>query len=65
MDLRVLMYILWMPSVVRWSIGQEWDPSGPSEFLTGTVDDARFYSYPLSEAEIKTLYTDHDRPTQN
>jgi tetratricopeptide (TPR) repeat protein len=39
----------------RWSIGQEWD-SDPSDFLTGTVDDARFYSYGLSEAEIKALY---------
>jgi tetratricopeptide (TPR) repeat protein len=39
-----------------WSIGQEWDRSGPSDFLTGTVDDARIYSYALSEAEIKALY---------
>jgi hypothetical protein len=49
----------------RWSIGQEWD-SGPSDFLTGRVDDARIYSYALSEAEIKALYASHDRsPTQN
>jgi tetratricopeptide (TPR) repeat protein len=40
----------------RWSIGQEWD-SNPSDFLTGTVDDARIYSYPLSEAEIKALFS--------
>jgi hypothetical protein len=39
----------------RWSIGQEWD-SVPSDFLTGTVDDARIYSYALSEEEIKALY---------
>jgi len=44
-----------MATETRWSIGQEWD-SGPSDFLTGTVDDARIYSYALSRDEIKALY---------
>jgi len=42
-------------SVTRWSIGQEWDNSTPSDFYTGLVDDARIYNYPLSEAEIAGL----------
>jgi len=39
-----------------WSIGQEWD-GGPStsDFLIGTVDDARIYDYALSHAEIAWL----------
>ena len=39
-----------------WSIGQEWD-SGPtaSNFLVGTVDDARIYNQGLSYAEIAGL----------
>lgn len=38
-----------------WSIGQEWDPGGPSGFLTGIVDDARIYDRALSEAEILVI----------
>ena len=50
----------------RWSIGQEWDDSVPSDFLVGTVDDVQFYSYPLSAAEIKALYDNRDSsPRQN
>ncbi|MHC4495438.1 MAG: LamG-like jellyroll fold domain-containing protein, partial [Planctomycetota bacterium] len=41
-------------SVTRWSIGQEWD-TNPSDFYTGAMDDARFYDYPLSEAEVAWL----------
>jgi hypothetical protein len=41
-------------SVTRWSIGQEWD-SGPSNFYTGAVDDARIYDYPLSTGEVGWL----------
>jgi tetratricopeptide (TPR) repeat protein len=52
-----------LASLPRWSIGQEWDPSGPSDFLTGTVDDARIYSYALSGAEIKALYTSRELDT--
>jgi tetratricopeptide (TPR) repeat protein len=48
----------------RWSIGQEWD-SDPSDFLTGMVDDARIYSYPLSEAEIKALYASKEPGSAN
>jgi hypothetical protein len=36
----------------RWSIGQEWDTGGPSEFLIGTVDDARVYKVALTQAQI-------------
>jgi hypothetical protein len=35
-----------------WSIGQEWDGGGPSDHLTGIVDDARIYDRALLEAEI-------------
>jgi len=55
-----------LTSQPRWSIGQEWDYSDPSNFLTGTVDDARFYTYPLSGDEIKALYASRDsRPKEN
>jgi hypothetical protein len=43
-----------LASVTRWSIGQEWD-TGPSDFYTGAVDDARIYDYPLSESEAAWL----------
>ncbi len=36
----------------RWSIGQEWDSGGPSEFLIGAVDDARVYKIALTQAQI-------------
>ncbi|UCC96347.1 MAG: discoidin domain-containing protein [Phycisphaerales bacterium] len=39
----------------RWSIGQEWDGTTPSNFLGGTVDDARIYDYGLSYAEVAGL----------
>lgn len=35
----------------RWSLGQEWD-TNPTEFLTGTIDDARLYNKALTELEI-------------
>jgi hypothetical protein len=38
-----------------WSIGQEWDPSGPSDHLTGIVDDARIYDRALLEPEILVI----------
>ena len=43
-----------LDSVTRWSIGQEWD-TGPSDFYTGAVDDARFYDYALSAGEVAWL----------
>ncbi|MHC4593955.1 MAG: LamG-like jellyroll fold domain-containing protein [Planctomycetota bacterium] len=43
-----------LDTVTRWSIGQEWD-SGPSNFYTGAVDDARIYDYPLSAGEVGWL----------
>ncbi|MHC4074597.1 MAG: LamG domain-containing protein [Planctomycetota bacterium] len=38
-----------------WSIGQEWDPGGPSDHLTGIVDDVRIYDRALLEAEILVI----------
>ncbi len=38
-----------------WSIGQEWDSGSTSDFLIGTVDDARIYDYALSLVEIAWL----------
>jgi hypothetical protein len=38
-----------------WSIGQEYDGGGPSDFLTGTVDDIRIYDVALSYGEIGWL----------
>ena len=42
-------------SVTRWSIGQEWDDATPGDFYVGAVDDAHFYDYALSEAEVAGL----------
>jgi hypothetical protein len=42
-------------TVTRWSIGQEWDNTSPSNFYTGAVDDARIYDYPLSADEVAWL----------
>ena len=44
-----------MDSVTRWSIGQEWDDSDPSNFYVGMVDDARFYKVPLTAEQVKEL----------
>ena len=45
----------------RWSIGQEWDgANAPSDFLVGTVDDARIYDRPLSAALIQDLFNGID-----
>ncbi|UCC99263.1 MAG: LamG domain-containing protein [Phycisphaerales bacterium] len=40
---------------LRWSIGQEWDNS-PSDEFEGTVDDARFYTRPLSDEEVARVF---------
>jgi len=42
-------------SEVRWSIGQEWDNSTPSDFYIGMVDDARFYNASLTDEKVKLL----------
>jgi hypothetical protein len=42
-------------TVTRWSIGQEWDNTTPSDFYAGMVDDARFYNTALTQAEIAEL----------
>ena len=45
----------------RWSIGQEWDgANAPTDFLTGSVDDARIYDRPLSSALVLDLFNGID-----
>ena len=44
-----------LDSVTRWSIGQEWDGSSPSDFYVGMVDDVRFYNKALTQAEVAEL----------
>ncbi|MHC4743909.1 MAG: LamG-like jellyroll fold domain-containing protein, partial [Planctomycetota bacterium] len=39
----------------RWSLGQEWDAGGPSELLTGLIDDVRLYNKALTAAEITEI----------
>ena len=41
-----------LSTVTRWSIGQEWDGSTPSNFYMGMVDDVRFYNKALTAEEI-------------
>jgi len=42
--------------VTRWSIGQEWDDSTPSDFYTGALDDARIYDGSLSAEHVLGLF---------
>jgi hypothetical protein len=44
----------------RWSIAQEWDTDSPSDFLTGTVDDVRFYDRAISDAQVSGLFNGID-----
>jgi regulation of enolase protein 1 (concanavalin A-like superfamily) len=44
-----------LSNMTRWSIGQEWDDSTPSDFYVGKVDDARVYTKALSVDEVKEL----------
>ncbi|HCO92879.1 MAG TPA: hypothetical protein DIU00_02830, partial [Phycisphaerales bacterium] len=39
----------------RWSIGQEWDGSSPSDFYLGMVDDVRMYNKALTPDEVAEL----------
>ena len=43
------------PAITRWSIGQEWDDSTPSDFYNGLVDDVRIYVRALTPDEVKGL----------
>ena len=40
-----------------WTLGQEWDQSGPSQFFYGYLDDAAVWSTALSSAEVSALYS--------
>jgi len=44
-----------LDTVTRWSIGQEWDSSTPSDFYIGMVDDVRFYNKAMTQAEVAEL----------
>ena len=44
-----------LDSVTRWSIGQEWDGTTPSDFYMGLVDDVRFYKTSLTQPQIAEL----------
>jgi len=44
-----------LDTITRWSIGQEWDSTTPSDFYTGTVDEVRIYNKALTPAEIAEL----------
>ncbi len=38
-----------------WSIAQEWDAGGPTDFLVGVVDDVRIYDRPLTQDQVVEL----------
>ncbi len=38
-----------------WSVAQEWDGGGPSDFLTGIVDDVRIYDTAMTQDEVAEL----------
>jgi hypothetical protein len=44
-----------LSAIMRWSIGQEWDNSTPSNFYMGLVDDVRFYNKALTAEEIAAV----------
>jgi hypothetical protein len=44
-----------LDTITRWSIGQEWDSTTPSDFYTGAVDEVRIYNTALTQAEIAEL----------
>jgi hypothetical protein len=47
---------------VRWSIGQEYDSGGPSDFFQGTVDDVKFFNHPLTQDDILRAMTGQGFP---
>ncbi|MFH1718068.1 MAG: LamG domain-containing protein [Planctomycetota bacterium] len=38
-----------------WSVAQEWDAGGPSDFLIGIVDDVRIYDMALTQVQVVEL----------
>jgi len=41
-----------------WSIGQDWDSNGPSDFLVGIIDDVRIYDIALTQEQVIELIID-------
>jgi hypothetical protein len=41
-----------------WSIAQEWDRGGPSDFLVGIIDDVRIYDTALTHEQVVELIID-------
>jgi hypothetical protein len=39
-----------------WTIGQDWDPVGRTDFFTGIIDEVRIYGRALSGNEIQELF---------
>jgi len=42
-----------LASTDRWSIGQEWDDTSPSDFLDGQLDEIRIWNVARTQAEIR------------
>ena len=43
-----------------WTIGQEWDGQMRSDFLTGQIDDIRFYNTALTKQQIQIIMIPND-----
>jgi hypothetical protein len=54
-----------LDTITRWSIGQEWDSTTPSDFYTGMVDEVRIYNTALAPAEIAELISGDPLIAQN
>ncbi len=49
-----------------WLIGCSWDGAALANYLTGTLDDIRFYSVALSQLEVQAIYDNSDHnPTRS
>jgi len=43
-------------SVNKFSIGQEWDPGGASDFFNGKIDEVAVWNVALDAADVTSLY---------